>query len=56
VVAAKKYEKDRRIRFNALLDRLASVLPDCPVGNPDNKWTKAQVIFGYIIPNRIAVK
>ena len=42
-VAAKKYEKDRRIRFNALLDRLASVLPDCPPGNPDNKWTKAQV-------------
>ena len=44
-MAAKKYEKDRRIRFNALLDRLASVLPDCPVGNPDNKWTKAQVII-----------
>ena len=42
-MAAKKYEKDRRIRFNALLDRLASVLPGCPVGNPDNKWTKAQV-------------
>ena len=42
-VAAKKYEKDRRIRFNALLDRLAAVLPGCPVGNPDNKWTKAQV-------------
>ena len=42
--AAKKYEKDRRIRFNALLDRLAAILPDCPVqDNPNNKWTKAQV-------------
>ena len=54
-MAAKKYEKDRRIRFNALLDRLASVLPDCPVGNPDNKWTKAQVIIIYTVLNIIAV-
>ena len=43
--AAKKYEKDRRIRFNALLDRLAAILPECPVqDNPNNKWTKAQVL------------
>ena len=52
IIAAKKYEKDRRIRFNALLDRLASVLPDCPVGSPDNNWTKAQVL-SYSSPVRM---
>ena len=51
---ARKYEKDRRIPFNALLDRLAAILPNNPspggggAGDPDSKWTKAQVVENAI--------
>ena len=41
----KRYEKDRRSRFNALLDKLASLLPNFQEANDsDQKWTKAQIV------------
>ena len=45
----KRYEKDRRCRFNALLDKLASLLPNFQESNDgDQKWTKAQIVENAI--------
>ena len=51
-----KWERDRRLRFNALLDRLAALLPGyqlqsstVPAGEKSNhKWSKAQIIDNAI--------
>jgi len=48
-VLFRRYEKDRRSRFNALLDKLASLLPNFSESNSeDQKWTKAQVVDNAI--------
>ena len=45
----RRYEKDRRARFNVLLDKLASLLPDFSEFNTeDQKWTKAQIVENSI--------
>ena len=50
----KRYEKDRRSRFNALLDKLASLLPNFNEANDgDQKWTKAQIVENAIKHIRI---
>ena len=51
-----KWERDRRLRFNALLDRLAALLPGyqlqsstVPAGVKSNhKWSKAQIVDNAI--------
>lgn len=45
----RRYEKDRRCRFNALLDKLASLLPNFAECNDgEQKWTKAQIVENAI--------
>ena len=45
----RRYEKDRRSRFNASLDKLASLLPDfAEANNGDSKWTKCQILDNAI--------
>ena len=45
----RRYEKDRRSRFNASLDKLASLLPDfAESNNGDSKWTKCQILDNAI--------
>ena len=41
----RKWEKDRRLRFNALLDRLAAQLPS---HTANCRWTKAQIVDNAI--------
>merc|ERR1711963_576902 len=43
------YEKDRRNRFNANLDKLATLLPDyAECNNSNSKWTKVQIVENAI--------
>ena len=45
----RSYEKDRRSRFNANLDKLATLLPNyAESNNSSNKWTKCQIVENAI--------
>ena len=49
ILLIRRYEKDRRARFNVLLDKLATLLPDYSEFNTeDQKWTKAQIVENSI--------
>ena len=49
ILLIRRYEKDRRSRFNALLDKLAALLPNFAECNTsDQKWTKAQIVDNAI--------
>ena len=49
ILLIRRYEKDRRSRFNALLDKLAAMLPNYAESNTkDQHWTKAQIVENAI--------
>ena len=53
----KIWEKDRRLRFNDLLNRLASHLPGAGKTG-DTSWTKAQIVeeaISFVRANRFLI-